>query len=173
MLLKIIGCMLVVVSTSYLGFLFSKKYADRPLQLKMLQGMLHMFETEVYYLSSPIGEAFVKITRLNSGPAANIFRSAAEYIESDEGLSAFEAWERAVRDNVGRTAFTEEDGDILISFGKSLGNSDMEGQLKNIRFFIAQLKLQEEKAEENRRKNEKLYKHLGVLAGLAIVIILM
>ena len=65
-----------------------------------------------------------------------------------------------------------EDEEILISFGKLLGSSDTEGQIKNIRLTLNQLKMQEEKAEELRKKNESMYRNLGVLGGLAIIIIL-
>jgi len=53
-----------------------------------------------------------------------------------------------------------------------LGSSDVEGQIKNIRLTINQLKLQEQKAEELRAKNEAMYRNLGILGGLAIIIIL-
>ena len=37
------------------------------------------------------------------------------------------------------TALNREDEQILLSFGKSLGNTDLEGQIKNIRLTLAQL----------------------------------
>ena len=61
---------------------------------------------------------------------------------------------------------------MLVSFGRMLGVSDCEGQIKNIRLAIEQLKIQEQKAEIDRGKNEVMYKRLGFLGGLALALLL-
>lgn len=78
----------------------------------------------------------------------------------------------AVKENIKKTALKKEDEAIVLSFGKMLGASDLEGQISNIRLTLTQLKMQEEKAEEEKEKNKTMYMNLGVLGGLAIVIIL-
>ena len=78
----------------------------------------------------------------------------------------------SIKNNIKKTAFDKEDEKILLDFGQMLGVSDLEGQLKNIRFTLRQLEIQEKKAEEARRKNETMYRRLGVLGGLALIILL-
>lgn len=46
------------------------------------------------------------------------------------------------------------------------------GQLSEINLTKKFIDTQIEKAEEEQKKNEKLYKSLGIIAGLAIAIIL-
>lgn len=46
------------------------------------------------------------------------------------------------------------------------------GQVSEIKLIDKFLDTQIEKAEQDRRKNEKMYKTLGVTMGLAIVVIL-
>lgn len=46
------------------------------------------------------------------------------------------------------------------------------GQLSEISITEKFMYTQIEKAEEEQKKNEKLYKNLGIIAGLAIAIIL-
>ena len=53
-----------------------------------------------------------------------------------------------------------------------LGKTDLEGQVTQINLTCEFLDKQIEKAEEERKKNEKLYKTLGTVIGMAIVIIL-
>jgi len=86
-----------------------------------------------------------------------------EALENDTGITAGEAWAKAVKENIKNTSLNKEDEEIIISFGKMLGSSDVEGQIKNIRLTINQLKLQEQKAEELRAKNEAMYRNLGYL----------
>ncbi|NLD50450.1 MAG: stage III sporulation protein AB [Clostridiaceae bacterium] len=172
MLIKLIGSFIVLVSCSVLGFIHSQKFSRRPSELRTLQGLLQMFENEISFLSNVLSDAFLKIHRCSDSLVSLFFMATVENLRSDAGLNASEAWAMAVEENISRTSLCKEDKEILVSFGKLLGGSDIDGQIKNIRLTINQLKLQEQKAEELRRKNEGMFKNLGVLGGLAIIIIL-
>ena len=52
------------------------------------------------------------------------------------------------------------------------GQTDVEGQVSQIEVTKSFIDMQIDKAEEERKKNEKLYKTLGIIVGLAIVIVL-
>ncbi len=170
MLLKIIGSLIVLVSCSLLGFSHAKTYAKRPGELKTLQSLLQIFENEISFLSNVLEEAFFKVNKSTDSSVAVFFGAAISNMK--DGLCADEAWTKAVKDNISKTNLNSEDENIIISFGKMLGSSDLEGQIKNIRLTINQLKIQEQKAEELKVKNESMYKNLGVLGGLAIIILL-
>ncbi|NLP14782.1 MAG: stage III sporulation protein AB [Clostridium sp.] len=172
MLLKIVGSLIVFISSSLLGYMYSRKCSERPKDLRTLQGLLQMFENEISFLSNVLTKAFLKIYRCNDSGVSAFFGHTVEILNSDAGINARDAWTKAVRENINKTALNSEDEEILISFGKLLGSSDVEGQIKNIRLTLNQLKMQEEKAEELRKKNESMYRNLGVLGGLAIIIIL-
>lgn len=53
------------------------------------------------------------------------------------------------------------------------GQTDSEGQASQIEITKSFIDMQIVKAEEERGKNEKLYKTLGITVGLAIVIVLL
>ena len=52
------------------------------------------------------------------------------------------------------------------------GKTDISGQISEIDLTNTFLDMQIEKAENEKRKNQKMYKTLGTVIGLAIVIIL-
>lgn len=172
MILKLIGSVMVISASSLAGYLVARDCSRRPGQLRDLQIMIRMLENEIKFLSSFIPDAFERICRWMDSPVKVFFEAALEKIKSDPGINLSSAWETAVMENVDKTALNAEDRDIVLAFGKMLGNSDLEGQMKNIEFTLQQLSLQERKAEENKKKNEKLYKTLGFLGGLATVIVL-
>ncbi len=60
----------------------------------------------------------------------------------------------------------------LKKLGKLLGQTDVEGQISEIELTESFLDMQIIKAEEERKKNQKLYKTLGIVTGLIFVIIL-
>ena len=53
-----------------------------------------------------------------------------------------------------------------------LGKTDVQGQLNEINLNMNFLDTQIRVAEEEQHKNEKMYKTLGTIVGLAIIIIL-
>jgi stage III sporulation protein AB len=173
MLLKIAGSIIVVLCCSFIGFVLSQDLIKRPKQLRELQGLLQMFENQITYLSDIIIEAFERISRVGRCDTSIFFSRTAEILKEDASCGAPSAWERAVRECIRVTSLKKEDEEILTAFGKSLGNTDLEGQIKNIRLTLSQLKAQEEKAEENRNRNERMYRSLGLIGGAAIVILLL
>lgn len=170
MLLKIVGSLIVLVSSSLLGYSHAKTYAKRPQELKILQSLLQIFENEISFLSNVLEEAFLKVHKCTDSSVSVFFGAAVKNL--NEGFCADEAWTKAVKDNISKTNLNSEDENIIISFGKMLGSSDLEGQIKNIRLTVNHLKIQEQKAEDMKVKNEGMYKNLGVLGGLAIIILL-
>ena len=92
---------------------------------------------------------------------------------SDEDRSAVTILETFLRAN-GKisTNFSKEDKHIIKTLGKMLGKTDIDGQVSEIEQANEFLHIQIEKAEKERQKNEKLYKSLGMVIGIAIIIIL-
>lgn len=171
MIIKFIGAIVLISATSLIGFSLANDCSKRPRALRELQSLLQMLENEISYLSNLLSEAFNRIYEGTNSDTAILFREAAKNLGIN-GVTADVAWEKSINENYAKLSLNKEDKDILLTFGNMLGNSDLEGQLNNIRLMSSQLKLQELKAEDMRQKNEKMYSSLGVLSGLAITIIL-
>jgi stage III sporulation protein AB len=172
MLFKIIGGSFIIIASSLLGYALARDCSRRPNELRNLQAMLQMLENEIVFMSNLLSVAFQNISKSIKSPVAEIFSDTVNNL-NNSNMTASEAWALSVKENMSKTSLNNEDREILISFGKMLGNSDSEGQIKNIRLSLNQLKLQEQKAEESRKKNETMYKTLGVLGGIALVIMLL
>lgn len=170
---KIAGSLIVILSCTFLGYVLSTDCRKRPQQLRELQSMLQMFENQISYLSDVITEAFMRIGKVCRSETGIFFTKTVEVLNESRNRSASQAWEQAVMQNIKRTALDREDEEILLTFGKMLGCTDLDGQVKNIRLALDQLKHQEVKAEVSRSRNEKMYRSLGVLGGIAVVIVLM
>jgi len=170
--LKMMGSIVIVLASAFLGLFMSNECKKRPQQLRELQSLLGMFENQITYLSDVLAEAFERVYKFSGSEVGEFFGRTVTGLKKG-GMNASDAWEAAVRGCCGATALSGEDVDILLSFGKLLGGSDIDGQVKNIRLTVQQLNMQEEKAERSRIKNEGMYRHLGILCGAAIVILLL
>ena len=84
--------------------------------------------------------------------------------------NASQAWEESIDES--NCNFSKEDKQVLKTLSKLLGQTDSEGQISQIEITQNFLNTQIKNAEEEKKKNEKLYSKLGTTIGLAIVIIL-
>ena len=109
----------------------------------------------------------IKMETGSNGSIGKIFRTASENMKEK---SAGGAWGETV-DKI-ETSLTEEDKEIIKNLGRMLGKTDLEGQVSEIKLVQNFLNTQIEIAEEEKQKNEKLYKTLGGVVGLAVIIIL-
>ena len=81
-----------------------------------------------------------------------------------------EAWNLAL-DTI-PTNLLKNDIDVLKGMAKLLGKTDIDGQISEIELTDNFLNLQFDEAKKALDKNEKVYKSLGVICGLALVIVL-
>ena len=172
LLIKIIGGSVVICSSFVLGYILSTNLSIRSCELRQLQNILEYFENEIKFLSSKLTEALEKSSKMGNGAIAKIFTDTSYKLKECYGTTVEDEWERAVLLNRKKMQLANEDIEILLSFGKILGKSDLEGQIKNIKNTINRLKIQEQKAEERRKKDQIMYRNITILCGIAIVIIL-
>lgn len=166
-IIKIIVLSLIFTSTSLVGFLISNKYKNRVIELKEMKNALNIFETKIKFTYAPIPEIFEEISKNIKENIASIFKEASIKMEK---VSAKTAWEEALKES--NTSFQTEDTEIIRGLGKLLGKTDIDGQVSEIELTSTFLDTQIEKAEKESSKNQKLYKTLGMVTGMAIVIIL-
>jgi len=149
----------------------SQQYANRPRHIRTLIQALQRLETEITFGHTPLPEALRRIAGQTSEPVAEMFRRAAEELESHTARTA-DAWQTSVRASWGRTAMKESEQDIVLQLGHSLGASDRLDQIKHLRLAMNQLQCEEENAAEEERRYAKMWRSLGMLGG-ALVVILM
>lgn len=87
-------------------------------------------------------------------------------------MNAKEAWQTSVEDCKNFLEFNKEDLRFIISIGNMLGKTDIDGQVSELNLSMGLIDSQIEKAEEYCKKSEKMYRSLGSIVGLVIIIIL-
>lgn len=151
----------------FLGLALANKYKGRVIDLKNIRNSLNILETKIKYTYDPLPRIFETLSNSFGNGIGEIFKMARDKMKE---LSAGEAWKIAIENS--NTNMNAEDLSILKNFDKLLGKTNVEGQLSEIELLKRYIDTQIKKAEEAQRKNEKLYKDLGIIVGLTIVIIL-
>ena len=158
---------LILVSSTLIGKFFSNKYIYRLEELEDVKNSLNILKTKIKFTYEPIPEVFGEIAENVNSNISRLFLLAKQNMEK---MSAGEALEEAV-DNV-ICNLKSEDKKVIKMLSKLLGRTDVEGQISQIEITEEFLENQIKEAEEEKKKNERLYTRLGTVIGLTIVIIL-
>ena len=165
--IKYIILFFIFMSVSYIGLALASRYKNRVRDLKNIRNILNIIETKIKYTYEPLPQIFLEISQEFTGGISELFKTSVEQMKS---VSAGEAWKYALERS--NTSLNSEDLEILKKLENLLGKTNAEGQLSEIKLMNNFIDIQIKKSEEEQNKNEKMYKNLGVIVGLAIVIIL-
>ena len=166
-IIKTFSLFLIIAISSLIGRILSQKYVNRLEELEELKNALNIFKSKIKFTYDPISEIFEEISKNTSKNISNIFLNAKKNMN---GKIASIAWENAVDET--DCNLNNEDKKTIKTLSKLLGQTDIEGQVSQIEITQNFLEKQIKVAKEEKEKNEKLYKKLGTIIGLAIAIVL-
>lgn len=172
-LIKIIGAFLIILSTTLIGFYYGKSYSNRLNNLIYLEQCIKILETEIVYAAVPLPEALTNVYYKGNKKISFIFEEIRNHLLKNKKGDVYNSFFHVVNSIKDKINFKEEDVELMLSLGRMLGSSDREDQEKNFRLVLNQILILEKEAKLARDKNEKMFKNLGVLTGIAIVIILL
>ena len=167
LMIKYFILIVILCASTGIGLLVSKKYKDRVIELREFRNALNILENKIKFTYEPLTEIFNQISQEKSSKIEEIFENMTYKLEFE---NVKYSWMDAIQE--ADISITQEDKDILKELGKVLGQTDADSQVNEIEVTESFLNMQIEKAEEARKKNQKMYKTLGVVVGLVFVIIL-
>lgn len=173
MLLGLIGFVLIVSASAGVGQVASERYRRRPEELRDIRSVLQRLETQISFGAVPLPAALLEAGKAGRGAINQLFSRISEKVRRTDGTPPSEAWRAGIRELNDELHLSDEDVRTILILGESLGCSDREDQLKHIRLAVQRLDAAETLAWEERRKNENLFRVLGILGGLAVAILLL
>ena len=121
---------------------------------------------------TPLPDAFRKIGGKLREPLRFFFQSVAKELEG-EGRKLPEIVFQDQLGCLGESAWNREDRAFLLELGKQLGCPDLSVQLQTLELFEEGLRELIKKASEDCREKAKIYRYLGALSGLFLVVLLL
>ncbi|MEK3881558.1 stage III sporulation protein SpoIIIAB [Paenibacillus sp. PL2-23] len=170
--MKLLGAMLILIAGTLIGFQQAARFADRPKQIRMLVHALQRLETEIGYGHTPLPEALERTAHATEEPVAAMLNETALLLAQAEGLTFQQCWEKAIKLRWKETSLRPSEQGVLLRLGSTLGISDKEDQMKHLRLAVMQLQAEEETARDDQRRYEKMWKSLGALLAVLIIILM-
>lgn len=166
--IKIIISLAILCITSYIGIEMASALKSREEILTDYITFLRLLQNEMIYMANSLPVSFeMARQRLNSSLKDVIGAIALDM--SDYGTDKIDV---SITNNVNTLeALNDYDKDIIISTMKNLGRSDIDSQNNIIENTITIIEKQIKEANINKVKNSKVYRTIGVITGLIIVVI--
>ena len=148
-MIKVIGFLIIVISSAKIGFDLSKKYINRTRELKSFVYFLERLKNET--VKNMLNYMYDKINKNNVSP----WDAFNDFIKNDSLHS-----------------FCKADVDEIGRFFSCVGSGDRQDEIENICNVISNIKVNLANAAEDEKKYVKLYRTSGILAGFMIAVIL-
>lgn len=166
LILKLLIALAIILVCAALGIIKSKRYESREYILREAIMMFQGIKNEINYTLTPIPNA-IESVRQNMKTALRDIMGAVSF-----ELLQYNASNEAVINEISHLEeLTPYDKQVISNGIISLGKTDVEGQIATINMTTATLQNQLEDSIEEKKKNSKLYKTVGLAMGLIIAIV--
>jgi stage III sporulation protein AB len=171
-MLNSIGMICILLACSLFGYVKAQHYARRPDQIRLLIVALQRLESEIVYAQTPIAEVFMHMSKQMPVLFSEMFRSMADRLNDNQGLSLGEIWADALQQYWPHSSMKKQEFEIASQLGHVLGTSDFRDQIKHLRLAMSQLQAVEVESKQEQQKYESMWRSLGLLIGALIVILI-
>ncbi|NLW45899.1 MAG: hypothetical protein GXY86_00950 [Firmicutes bacterium] len=171
-MIKLVGAILVIGTSTLIGFLMAERLNERSRLLRLLLRLLNIIKTEIGYHSGLLTEVFQKAAQLINDPKLTLsLAKIAQNIGFGSDYNITELWEGFINEKT-MTALIKDDRAVLKELGVYLGSTDRQDQVARIEGARAGLQLNLEAADLERVKGVRLYRYFGFAVGAVLVCLL-
>ncbi|EKQ58204.1 MULTISPECIES: stage III sporulation protein SpoIIIAB [unclassified Clostridium] len=169
-MLKLILAMCVFLISTYIGFSYGETFRKRQAQLKEILKALTILENEIVYGATPLPEALENLSHKVDKPLSDFIKAISDRLIKGDVESVYEGALEEYSRFKNEFFIYDDDKKVLGDFFKSLGESGVYGQEKIFFLAVEGIKMNLSDAEDNAKRNIKLYRYLGICLGAMIVI---
>ena len=170
--MKIFFLIIIVLLSSYIGYLYGEGFKNRLIQLRELKRALIDFENDIVYAQTPLPESIDRIGEKAKSPIKEFLGDISKKLKNNEVNNVYIAFYESINEHKKNMNLKSKDFDILLDLSKSLGETNVEGQVKIFNLAKEKLDYELSIAEEECNKNTKVYRYLGVGVGAMIAVFL-
>ncbi|WP_221389287.1 stage III sporulation protein SpoIIIAB [Clostridium perfringens] len=170
--MKVFFLLIIVLLSSLIGYLYGEGFRNRLSQLRELKRALIDFENDIVYTYTPLPESIESIALKAKRPIKELFNEISFKLKNNEVENVYMAFKESINEHKKEMNLRNKDFEILLDLSKSLGETNVEGQIKIFNLAKEKLDIELEIAEDECNKNTKVYRYLGVAVGAMIAIFL-
>ncbi len=171
-MMQLLAGLVIFFGCGYFGILLSNKFKKRVRQLVELQHILNELGHSMNFLGMTIANALEYSSKNCNCELKSIFLYVSSRLKDSPGSDMERIWQRAINKYRYSLNLNDDDIEILKDFSKNLGTGNKEKEKNNIKATLMRLKLAENEAVSEQEQNTKMYRGIGFLFGIFVVILL-
>lgn len=172
-MLKLIGAMIIIGTTTLIGFMKAERLNERSRLLRVLIRLLNILKTEIGYQSGLLADIFDRAAQvINHRRTADSLQMIAQNIGFGSDFNIAELWDAFLNEKR-MEVLIKEDIAVLKEVGAYLGSTDREDQIDRIEAARSRLEINLETADVDKARRVRLYRYFGFAAGAVLVCLLL
>lgn len=169
---SIIGAFTLVLGCAAVGFYYAALEGFRVNDLHEFKKALMILSSEIEHLRTPLPMASSNIAKRTKGVVSTLFTEFALMLGSESNDTAYQLWTSALQEQKKKSYLAAEDWDVIEGFGKTLGYLDKQMQQSAITVTVDYINEKTTSLQTQSEKNKRMFRSLGVIAGLLLVVVL-
>lgn len=169
---KLTGSLLVIIAAALMGVGEGEKVKDCYRQMRYLQRILCMVESEIRYAHSYLGEIFEGAARNLREPYKGWLLFMKKEMEEEDSRPFADIWENGVSEHLKDSGLPKKELLRLSQLGGQLGATDLKLQLKLLELYQEQLSMEIQEIREEMQVKVRLCHCLGIMGGMLIAVLL-
>ena len=170
-MLKFLGAVLILTGGSSIGVCAAQELRQRSRILEQFLAALDQIQAELSFRLTPMPELLRRLGQESEEPLKTFFQTCEAGLSALGEVSFSVVWNRALQ--MEPLALLPEDRIPLEQLGAVLGRYDAEGQRTTLESVRVRLSQCLEDAREKQKKMGRVYRTLGVSAGVLCILLLL
>ena len=169
--MRLLGILFMSIALTGMGFLLAERRKERLQILIQLRQMVHYLKSQILYSNAALPDAVCEVgehfENLEIGwSPASFFLNVGRLLEEKREQPFSAIWESAAEEIPLGVSLSKRDRESLGSLGGKLGYADRKMQERTLLFYQEQLDETIKEVKEEVVNLGKLYRTLGVAAGI-------
>ena len=160
-MLKLLGYLSIMIGCTVFGIESGKEIYLRRKELEELHKFFMLFQLELRLLKTPVKEILLKLVN----KVDLCFKEWVEEIIRGDDFE--ECWINAINTHFKESYLTSEERNELKQLGKNMGCPEA------ISLYLSGLELLIQNTREEEKEKKKLYRSMGIMGGIFLVILLL
>lgn len=170
-MIRAAGIILAAAAVCLLGLYYSFYVKRRVEQLHQMMTVLHMLKGEIGFCGKILEEAFTELGERTEDPFRSFFYRVSRRLSLQEGEPLSAIW-KDCEDAFDGSGLHQEELEIFARLSREMGFLDVDMQLRTLELVEDQLNSVKNRAEKSCETNSRMYRYLGILGAMAVVIIM-
>ena len=171
-MMKMAGALLIIGMASIWGIIKAEKAKNQLENMKYLQRIICLIQSEIRYSRAFLGEIFFNIGQGVKEPYKKWLLEMSEKTNAFCGESFENIWKDSISRNLKVLNLPEHEMETLKSLGNQLGYADVQVQMKLMDLYQEHLDRTIREVHEQLQTKVRLYHCLGVMSGLFVAVVL-